>query len=663
MENPGSKEPLSDFSIVRAVLLAFVVVILLFAAFEVAKELWMQNLSMQVLHIVFIIRGLTISLVAASLVGWLVVRATSHLLPQRDWSLHNRPIMTNRIDNFISWFIFMRWLAVITAFILVSIVIWVNRWLPMKVWDPLILAIGALAVLNIVYFLIHRFTDNNRYLLPLQTYADLVVLVVLLHFSGGIENPLTLLFLIHIIIAGIILNRKHLYAITATAIGLLLFLAIAEGTEIISHYTLNIFPHFNIEGTHIHAAHQPLYIISFVGMMVTIFLLTAFFISTIMDRIRYDEHQLEQFADRSLEQRQLIEKALETTDTGLCLCNNKGYPYWTNQIWESWFENESIDKLNVLKKSGETVSVSDTLDSGMARVGEVTLKNKGEDTQDKTRIFQITTAPLFDKDGKADRTVSLATDITDQKEAQEQMIRAGKLAAVGELAGKVAHEVNNPVTILSAKCRLLLSDHSDEMSEKVGQELVKITNAADRVADIAQGLLSYCRTSSPERTEINIADPIRNALSLIERSASRAGISIKNQLPDELPKILGNEDELQQVFMNLFLNALDAMPEGGNLVVSVLDSDNSKIAKSKFLTIEVRDTGAGIPEKIQSRIFEPFFTTKEEGKGTGLGLSICSGIIRSHEGTIDLYSNLQKGTRVIIKLPISKHIKIEYSDD
>lgn len=663
MEGPESNEPLSDFSIFRPVLLAFGVVILLFAAFEVAKILWMQNLSMDVLHLLFIIRGLTVSFVAAILVGWSVVRASSHLLPRENWSLQSRPIMNKRVENFISWFIFMRWMAVLTAIILVFIVVRVNNWLPEKVWDPLILTIGVLAGLNIVYYLVFRFSDNNRYLLPFQTYADLFVLVVLLHFSGGIENPLTLLLLIHVIIAGIILNRKHLYAITATAIGLLLILAIAEGMSFVPHYTLNIFPHFNVEGTHIHAAHQPLYVISFVGMMVAILLLTAFFISTIMDRIRYDERQLEQFADRSLEQRQLIEKALETTDTGLCLCDHKGNPYWTNQIWESWFGNKSVEKLKVIKGSGEQVSVSNTLNSGSTQVGEVTLKVNNARTNGKARIYQITTAPLFDKDGEANRAVSLAKDITDQKEAQEQMIRAGKLAAVGELAGKVAHEVNNPVTILSAKCRLLLSDHSDEMSEKVSRELVKITDAADRVADIAQGLLSYCRTSSPRRMEMNIANPIRNALSLIERSARRLGVNIKNCLPDNLPSVMGNEDELQQVFMNLFLNALDAMPEGGDLIVSVPDTDNIEIAKSNYLTVEVRDTGMGIPEKIQSRIFEPFFTTKEEGKGTGLGLSICSGIIRSHDGTLDLHSTPQKGSRVIITLPTSNYKTIEYSND
>ncbi|HKK45830.1 MAG TPA: ATP-binding protein [Balneolaceae bacterium] len=565
--------------------------------------------------------------------------------------------MDKRIENFISWFIFMRWMAVLMAIILVFIVVRVNNWLPMKVWDPLLLTIGILALLNIVYHLIFRFSDNNRYLLPFQAYADLVVLIVLLHYSGGIENPLTLLLLIHVIISGIVLNRRHLYAITATAISLLLVLAITEGMSFVPHYTLNIFPHFAIAGTHIHAAHQPLYVISFVGMMVTILLLTTFFISTIMDRIYNDERKLEQFADRSLEQRQLIEKALETTDTGLCLCNNEGYPYWTNQIWESWFDNKSVDKLNVIKNSGEAVSISETLLSSKTQVGELTLKDEDRNSEGKNHIYQVTTAPLFDKDGKANRTVSLAKDITDQKKAQDQMIRAGKLAAVGELAGKVAHEVNNPVTILSAKCRLLLSDHHDEMSEKVGRELIKITEAADRVADIAQGLLSYCRTSSPKRAKINIANSIRNALSLIEESARRVGVSIKNQLPDKLPTVLGNEDELQQVFMNLFLNALDAMPEGGNLIISVLDLDYSDNIKPNFLTVEVRDTGTGIPTKIQSRIFEPFFTTKEEGKGTGLGLSICSGIIRSHNGTIDLDSSPGKGTRVTVSFPISKYEK------
>lgn len=232
------------------------------------------------------------------------------------------------------------------------------------------------------------------------------------------------------------------------------------------------------------------------------------------------------------------------------------------------------------------------------------------------------------------------------------MLRAGKLAAVGELAGKVAHEINNPIGILSAKCRLLLSDHAEEMSEKVSDELVKITDAADRVSDIAKGLLSYCRPSTATRTRLDILEPLNSALAMIEQSASQSGVKIDKDLPTRLPPIEGNADEMQQVFLNLFLNALDAMPGGGILGISASRSDGSGYEDDRYLKIGISDTGTGIENQVRDQIFEPFFTTKEEGKGTGLGLSICAGIIRSYNGTIDLRSKPGEGTQVTIRLPV-----------
>lgn len=644
---------LTTTRIIRSVLIAFGVAIILFGLFEVVENVWLRDVDMDVLHFLYVLRGLVISLVAVVLVGWLIVRASDPLLISREWESKYSSIREERLANFNSWFIFMRWIAILIGVVLVYIVIRVNEWLPQSLWWPLILTIGFLAVLNLAYMLVYRYGNVNNYLLPFQTYADLFILIVLLHFSGGIENPLILMIVIHLIIAGIILNRGHLFAVTATAICLLLFMAVGEASGYLPHYTLNIFPHFEQHGTHIHAAHQPVYVVSVVGMLVAISLLTAYFISTIMSRIRSDEQQLERLADQSREQRQLIEKSLATTQTGLCVCDNNGNPFWTNQIWNSWFGNRSIDRINASSRSGDVAGMIKTLNDGKTRSGEIII-NTGDTDRPSLRTFQVTTAPLLNKEGDIDHTVSLARDITDQKKAQEQMLRAGKLAAVGELAGKVAHEVNNPIGIISAKCRILLSDHKDEMSNKISEELVKITDAADRVSDIAKGLLSYCRPSPATRTALDIRSSIQHAISMIEQSAGRNGVEIDNQIPGNLPPVTANPDEMQQVFINLLMNALDAMPEGGRLEINASVSEsNANPGSTDSLTVMIRDNGTGIPPHIQEQIYEPFFTTKGEGKGTGLGLSICSGLIRSHGGTIDISSTPGEGTLVTIQLPLN----------
>ncbi len=659
---PSNKnKPLSYSGIIRPVLWSLGVVVVIFATYEIAERLWLQDLDSHTLHLLHLFRGLFSSLIAAVLVGWFIVKSTPSLfspsLSADVLEQVERPIGRERLINFNRWFIHMRWIAIVVAWVLTFIFVQVAEWLPNEVWWPLIITIGVLAILNLLYEFVLRKRYFQTYLLPFQAYADLVILVILLHFSGGIENPLSLLMLFHVIIAGIVLTRRHCYAVAAAASTLLALLAVGEATHVLHHYTLTLFPHVQLGGELAHASHQPVYVISQVGLLTGIFFLTAYFVTTLSDRIRQSEQQLEKFADHALEQRQLIEKALETTNTGLCVCYCDGQPYWTNRRWETWFGRESLHTYVEKNRLDKSVKACTTVKAGKTHSCEFTVPEGALNGEGRT--YRITTAPLFGTEGQMNHAVSLAQDITEQKRAQEQMIRAGKLAAVGELAGHVAHEVNNPIGIISAKARLLTADHPEEMSAKVQQELHKITDAADRVAKIAQGLLSYCRPSVASRTKIDITLPIREAIALIDQQAKNSGLVIDEHLSENLPAVEANVDEIQQVFLNLFLNALDAMPEGGTLSVSspLYKNNRTENNSSRYISIIVQDTGYGIPAEIQEQVFEPFFTTKEVEKGTGLGLSICSGLIRSHGGTIDMESEPGRGTRFTIHLPVAAYHK------
>ncbi|MBD3645945.1 MAG: hypothetical protein HUJ31_00525 [Pseudomonadales bacterium] len=212
------------------------------------------------------------------------------------------------------------------------------------------------------------------------------------------------------------------------------------------------------------------------------------------------------------------------------------------------------------------------------------------------------------------------------------------------MAGARAHGGNNPVAIIRAEARLLLANHRDEISDKVAGELIKITDMSDRITRITQGLLSYSRPSAGARQQLDARMPVRKALSLVEQRAQAAGVEIVDRLPDDEITVMANADELEQVFVNLLFNALDAMADGGTLTVSVTTSDGAHV-------IAVEDTGEGVDAETRERIFEPFFTTKPEGEGTGLGLSICVGLIRSHGGSIDLSSSAGRGTIASVKLP------------
>lgn len=578
-------------------------------------------------------------------------RVTSVSLPAEQALLEMRSATKHRYVDHARWFISLRWIAVLVAATLSVLAVHFLELLPETVWLPLVLTIATLAALNLFYMVRLRSEQGIGTLIAFQAYADLVLLTILIHFSGGIENPLVLLMIFHVIIAGITLSRKQCYTVAVAATALFALLAWAEASNLVDHYTLKLVPHHEEHGQTAHAAHDPLYVTSFAGLQGTILLLTAFFVTTLSERLRQKEQQLETLARRALTQRQLLEQSLETTGTGLYVCDTDLQPILTNRRWESWFAQ--VDTVLHEKIFGEQAPLRKTLADGKVRVRELTVADEAKPSPVKdTPTFQTMTAPLRDTENRITYVVQLVQDITKQKTAQAQMIRAGQLAAVGELAGQVAHEVNNPIAIISAKARLLVSDHPEEMSEHTARELQKIIQLSDRVARIAQGLLSYCRPSVATRVQLDIGLPLRHALAMIEQHASHAGIETEIHLPDQLPPVYANAQEIEQVFLNLFLNAIDAMPEGGRLTVEAQTDQEQRHNSPSTLQVVVKDNGMGISEEVQHRIFEPFFTTKPEGKGTGLGLSICHGLIQNYGGSIDVDSTVGQGTRITVHLPV-----------
>lgn len=635
---------LQRFEILHSVLLAFGVVILIFAFYEVIERLWLKEVAPRSIYWFHLARGLGASLVSGLLVGWLMFRASTPLrattLSIDAWSQGIRPTEEERFANYVLWLILLRWIAVAVAAGLV-VAARMTEIIPAEVWWPLVGTIAVLALFNVAYAVLTRYRWLNRYLLPFQAYVDLIALTILLHFSGGIENPLSMAIIFHVILAGIVLSRRQCYAVAMSAALLFALLAWGEGAGVLKHYTLQLFPHGQEQGELVHATYSSTYVLSQVSLRGVLLFLVCYFVTTLAERVRYGERQLSVLADRALAVQRLLEQALETTGAGLCVLDRELSPFWKNKRWELWFHKLPVEPLR------------ETLQDGKARVTEittgVTAPAASTDHNEPSRVFQITTATLRDSQDVTTHVVALAQDITQQKQTQARMVRAEKLAAVGELAGHVAHEVNNPVAIISAKSRLLLSDQRNKMSKKVAEEVAKITELAERVAKLVQGLLSYTRPSTAVRRPLDICVPIREAISLIAQRAQQLGVQIEDRLTGPLPAVCANDSEIQQVFLNLFLNALDAMRTGGRLTVSALGDPPGQ--NSTHVTVFVEDTGVGIPAEIRERIFEPFFTTKTQGKGTGLGLSVCAGLVRSHRGEIGLESVPSGGTRMRVTLP------------
>ncbi|MFH0999165.1 MAG: ATP-binding protein, partial [Pseudomonadota bacterium] len=233
----------------------------------------------------------------------------------------------------------------------------------------------------------------------------------------------------------------------------------------------------------------------------------------------------------------------------------------------------------------------------------------------------------------------------------EQVIEAGKLASVGELASGIAHEINNPIAIMVEEAGWIgdLLDEEDlgkcQNLEEFRRALNQIKTQGGRCKEITHKLLSFARKTDSRVHEVLINDIIEELVSISEQRAKYSNVKIVSHLDPELPKVAASPSEMQQVLLNLINNAIDAIGTGGGSI------DITSRRNGEYVTIDVADTGQGIPQALMNRIFDPFFTTKPVGKGTGLGLSICYGIIKKMGGDITLNSSVGMGTIFHVHLP------------
>ena len=260
-------------------------------------------------------------------------------------------------------------------------------------------------------------------------------------------------------------------------------------------------------------------------------------------------------------------------------------------------------------------------------------------------VLNLAIAPLVSKEQKQIGRLIIFDDITDRSELERRLVQADKLSSIGLLAAGVAHEVNTPLAVISTYAQLLAKQVSgDDQKSKL---LEKIAKQTFRASEIVNSLLNFSRTSPAEFDDVDLNRVVVETVSLVSHQLQRAKVEVHLNLMPHLPVIKGNAGKLQQVFLNLVLNARDAMDAGGILTITSSATDDSA-------RIEVTDTGQGISSENLSRIYDPFFTTKMARKGTGLGLSVTYGIVREHGGSIEVQSEPGAGTLFHLEFPFAQ---------
>lgn len=299
-----------------------------------------------------------------------------------------------------------------------------------------------------------------------------------------------------------------------------------------------------------------------------------------------------------------------------------------------------------------------TIKAGRIWKGEFVNKKKNGEVYYTSAII----SPIHTEEGF--NFVSIQRDITQEKRLYEQLLRAQKMESIGTLAGGIAHDFNNLLTAILGYSEIMMT------KTKKGDPFYKpvniINNAAEKGAELARKILMVTHKEKLETKSLNLNEIINNCMELLERSIPKS-IEIITHLKSDLPNIMADPTQMQQVVINLAVNARDAMPKGGRLTIEtgVVGAENGAAGElreggGRLLRLSISDTGSGIDKETQRKIFDPFFTTKESGKGTGLGLYMVHSIVSNHGGYVNLYSEPDKGTLFNIYLPVTS---VDHADN
>ncbi|HXW14761.1 MAG TPA: ATP-binding protein [Terriglobia bacterium] len=341
--------------------------------------------------------------------------------------------------------------------------------------------------------------------------------------------------------------------------------------------------------------------------------------------------------------RDFSQNIIESINAGVLACNLEG-------VIEAW--NSALERLYGLSRSeamGKPLEAifPPELRAELTRVSDPhhTLnlyKFRLRNAEDRPLILNLSVVPLIGKGDQVIGRLLIFTDLTERVNLEDQLMQAEKLSSIGLLAAGVAHEVNTPLAVITSNAQMLMRQlDPDDPRTKT---LDKIIAQAFRASEIANNLLKFSRVGGSECTDLDVNRVISESLSLVEPMLKAARISVNSQLKASLPAVYGNIGKLQQVFMNLIMNARDAMPRGGELTITT-EAENSTVH------VEVSDNGVGIPAEHLNKIFDPFFTTKATSRGTGLGLAVTYGIIQEHSGSIQVDSVVGRGTTFRLEFP------------
>lgn len=567
------------------------------------------------------------------------------------------------------WLIRLRWIAVggIVVAVLVGTYVFPYPLLPSPI--PIYICAGILLACNYFYFYVATRKDiriiPNIVLAMVQVEADLIILTAVLLFSGGIANPFFLFFIFHVIIATIILPRNLSFTVGLSAILLFGLLAINELNEgsLLGYYPLQIKNW--VEGLWT----NPVYLFAAFMAFVCTVVLSQYLTRIVITRMSAKERE----AARNNDLLHAIIGAMTeglifvTPDGEIAICNPAA-KLWKNKNTSQTSTKNDRDLPDhfpsILAEKIRGLSNGNNIKTDTGDGNIIKFKTAGKEQ----RYIEAKSSPVIGKDEQKLGHVIVGQDLTVHKKMEEdlldrteevtainemlkmsrvEMAQREKMVAIGQMATGIAHEIGNPLASLSSVAQYLgrkLNTHEEK------EHLLVIRHQISRISNILKRMLSLSRPVTSVYKWVDINELIDNTLSLVKFDKRMQLVTIKNITTDNLPMVWLNPQLLEQVLLNIVINALDAMeamPDKKEHILKV-----TRKSRNEIVEIRVSDTGIGMSPEVCKRAFESFFTTKEIGKGTGLGLYISYNLVTEVDGTISMESEPGKGTTVTIRIPI-----------
>lgn len=555
----------------------------------------------------------------------------------------------------LKWLTFLRWFAIVGVVIagLVSSTLFPVLYSPV----PIYACAGFLFVCNLVFrFLISghivKSPGHVKLLAMVQLEIDLLILTLLLFFAGGLTNPFVLFYVFHIIIATIILPRNLSFTVGISAILMYGLMTVIE---------LNDFPwlrHYPLELSTISPlSRNPVFALGAFAAFSGMVTLTQYLTRSII--VRMTAKELEAARNRDV-----LEAVVGTMSEGLIFITNSGKVLISNPSAEKWFPGikESIGYLpDEVKKHVKSVLADESGERLEPQVIKCNLDDP-EKSYIEAKVYSV-----IGVDGKRLGIVVIGQDLTQHKRLEQdlltrteetesinemlklsrvEMAQREKMVAIGQMATGIAHEIGNPLASLSSVIQYLQRKATDSGQNEM---LTTMKQQIERISTILKRMLSLSRPATSEYRWSDVNTLIENTLSLVRFDRRAKSVQIKNELNRDLPVVWLNPLHFEQVLLNIFLNALDAMATQED---QPHELEITRNLEDGCIVIRVRDDGIGMEPAICKKAFDSFFTTKELGKGTGLGLFISYNLVSELDGTIELDSEPGKGTTVTIKIPV-----------